>query len=61
MAILDSQQRYKAQSLAQEGEDEYYVTAYHNGGIECNGYDLVRVGYRQRRCLVTMGDMKESS
>ncbi|GJY25312.1 hypothetical protein Tco_0400038 [Tanacetum coccineum] len=61
MAILDSQQRVSALHFIREGEDEYYVTAYHNGGIECNGYDLVRVGYRQRRCLVTMGDMKESS
>ncbi|GJT43115.1 hypothetical protein Tco_0951830, partial [Tanacetum coccineum] len=43
-----------------QGVDEYYVTAYHNGGFECNGYDLVRVGNKQKRCLVTMGDMKES-
>nr|GEW97186.1 DNA-binding pseudobarrel domain-containing protein [Tanacetum cinerariifolium] len=26
-----------------EGEDEYYVTTYHNGGIKCNGYDFVRI------------------
>ncbi|GJR79133.1 hypothetical protein Tco_0149918 [Tanacetum coccineum] len=31
-----------------------------NSGFECNGYDLVRVGYKQRRCMVTMGDMEES-
>nr|GEU66065.1 hypothetical protein [Tanacetum cinerariifolium] len=28
--------------------DEYYVTGYHNDGTECNGYDLARVGFRQR-------------
>nr|GEX33320.1 DNA-binding pseudobarrel domain-containing protein [Tanacetum cinerariifolium] len=43
-----------------QGMDEYYVTTYHNGGFECNGYDLVIVGQRQKRCLVTMGDMEES-
>nr|GEW00578.1 hypothetical protein [Tanacetum cinerariifolium] len=43
-----------------QGVDEYYVTAYHSGGFECNGYDLVLVGQRQKRCLVTMGDMEDS-
>ncbi|GJR68273.1 putative reverse transcriptase domain-containing protein [Tanacetum coccineum] len=50
----------KTQSLAQEGVDEYYITAYHNGGFEFNGYDLVRVGNKQKRYLVTIRDMEES-
>ncbi|GJY83145.1 hypothetical protein Tco_0496521 [Tanacetum coccineum] len=40
--------------------DEYYVIGYHNDGCEGNGYDLARVGYQQRRCLVMVADMEES-
>ncbi|GJV23190.1 hypothetical protein Tco_1375885 [Tanacetum coccineum] len=40
--------------------DEYYVTGYHNYGSKCNGYDLAHIGYRQRRCLVMVTNMKES-
>nr|GEU28609.1 ribonuclease H-like domain, reverse transcriptase, RNA-dependent DNA polymerase [Tanacetum cinerariifolium] len=40
--------------------DEYYVTGYHNDGSECNGYDLDHVGFRQRRCLLTVGNLEES-
>ena len=43
-----------------EEEDCYYVTAYDNAGYECNGYNLAEVGYRQRRCLVTLGHLQES-
>ncbi|GKA70181.1 hypothetical protein Tco_0776245 [Tanacetum coccineum] len=41
--------------------DEYYVTGYHNDGSECNGYDLDSVGFRQRRCLLTVANLEESS
>ncbi|GJV31199.1 hypothetical protein Tco_1391599 [Tanacetum coccineum] len=40
--------------------DEYYVIGYHNDGSECNGYDLDRVGFRQRRCLLIVANMEES-
>ncbi|GJT67977.1 hypothetical protein Tco_1019457 [Tanacetum coccineum] len=40
--------------------DEYYVTGYHNDGRECNGYDLDRVGFRQRRFLLIVDNLEES-
>ncbi|GJZ33004.1 carotenoid 9,10(9',10')-cleavage dioxygenase 1-like protein [Tanacetum coccineum] len=33
---------------------------YHNDGTECNGYDLDRVGFRQRRFLLTVDNLEES-
>ena len=38
-----------------EEEDTYYVTAYDDAGFECGGYDRRKIGARQMRCLVTMG------
>lgn len=37
-------------------EDCYYVTGYNDAGHECPGYDLALLGYRQRRCLVTLDE-----
>ena len=43
-----------------EEQDLYYVTAYNRSGYECNGYNLATVGYRQRRCMLTLEHIKEA-
>ena len=42
-----------------EEQDLYYVTAYNIAGYECNGYNLADVGYRQRRCMITLEEIAE--
>lgn len=44
-----------------EGENEFYVTAFHNDGTKCvDNYNLAEALYRQRRCLVTLEHIEES-
>ena len=46
--------------FVREEEDCYYVTGYYDEGHECNGYELALVGYRQRRCLVSVEQPQQS-
>ncbi|GKC74430.1 hypothetical protein Tco_1120313, partial [Tanacetum coccineum] len=60
--ITDSQyMRVNTLHFIRAAPDEYYVTGYHSDGSECNGYDLDRVGFRQRRCLLIVANLEESS
>lgn len=43
-----------------DSEDCYYLTAYNQFGYEMNGYNLALVGYRQRRCLLTLEQLESS-
>ncbi|GJW32675.1 hypothetical protein Tco_0052707, partial [Tanacetum coccineum] len=59
--ITDSRYvRVNTLHFIRDAPDEYYVTGYHNDGSECNGYDLDRVGFRQRIFLLTVAYLEES-